>query len=86
MARQFNNKAGAALGGILIVELKALSPHCDPSDDLEQAIVQRATAEIHQAKMDDQVMFDSFSPALLLLASQTAPGIPGSWTFLDCSC
>jgi len=76
VARQFNGKASAALGGILIVELKALSPHCDPNDDLEQAIVSAAAAEIHQAKMDDQVMFDSFSPALLLLASQTAPAIP----------
>src|SRR6266700_898775 len=76
VARQFNGKAGVALGGILIVELKALSPHCDPTDDLEQAIVSAAAAEIHQAKMDDQVMFDSFSPALLLLASQTAPTIP----------
>jgi len=75
VARQFNGKAGAALGGILIVELKALSPHCDPTDDLEQTIVSTAAAEIHQAKMDDQVMFDSFSPALLLLASQTAPAI-----------
>ena len=76
VARQFNGKAGAALGGILIVELKALSPHCDPMDDLEQTIVSTAAAEIHQAKMDDQVMFDSFSPALLLLASQTVPSIP----------
>src|SRR6266481_519807 len=76
VARQFNGKAGAALGGILIVELKALSPHCDPTDDLEQTIVSTAAAEIHQAKMDDQVLFDSFSPALLLLASQTAPAIP----------
>jgi len=76
VARQFNGKAGAALGGILIVELKALSPHCDPNDDLEQTIVSTAAAEIHQSKMDDQTMFDSFSPALLLLASQTAPAIP----------
>jgi len=76
VARQFNGKAGAALGGILIVELKALSPHCDPTDDLEQTIVSTAAAEIRQAKMDDQVLFDSFSPALLLLASQTAPAIP----------
>jgi hypothetical protein len=76
VARQFNGKAGAALGGILIVELKALSPHCDPTDDLEQTIVSTAAAEIHQAKMGDQVMFDSISPALLLLASQTAPAIP----------
>ena len=76
VARQFNGKAGTALGGILIMELKALSPHCDPTDDLEQTIVSTAAAEIRQAKMDDQVLFDSFSPALLLLASQTAPGIP----------
>ncbi len=53
-----------------------MSPHCDPTDDLEQTIVSTAAAEIHQAKMDDQVLFDSFSPALLLLASQTAPAIP----------
>lgn len=75
VARQFNHGAGNALGGILIVELKALSPHCDPGDNLEQTIVSTAVAEIHQAQMDDQVMFDSFSPALLLLASQTAPAI-----------
>src|SRR5258706_16446381 len=76
VARQFNNKAGAALGGILIIELKALSPHCDPSDDLEQTIVSTVVAEAHQSQLDDQVMFDSFSQALLLLASQTAPAIP----------
>ncbi len=76
VARQFNNKAGAALGGILIIELKALSPHCDPNDDLEQTIVSTVVAEVHQSKLDDQVMFDSFSPALLLLASQTAAAIP----------
>ncbi len=76
VARQFNRSAGNALGGILVVELKALSPRCDPGDNLEQTIVSTAVAEIDQAKMDDQVMFDSFSPALLLLASQTAPAIP----------
>jgi glycerophosphoryl diester phosphodiesterase len=76
VARQFNGKAGAALGGILIIELKALSPHCDPNDDLEQTIVSTVVSEVHQSKLDDQVMFDSFSPALLFLASQTAPAIP----------
>src|SRR5260221_14347932 len=76
VARQVNRQSGNALGGILIVELKALSPHCDPADNLEQTIVSTAVAEIHQAKIEDQVMFDSFSPALLLLASQAAPAIP----------
>jgi glycerophosphoryl diester phosphodiesterase len=50
VARQANRQAGNALGGILIVELKALSPHCDPGDNLEQKIVSTAVAEIHQAK------------------------------------
>ena len=76
VARQVNRQSGNALGGILVVELKALSPHCDPDDNLEQTIVSTAVAEIHQAKIEDQVMFDSFSPALLLLASQAAPAIP----------
>jgi hypothetical protein len=76
VARQFNRQAGNALGGILVVELKALSPRCDPGDDLEEKIVSTAIAEIRQAKMDNHTMFDSFSPALLLLASQAAPAIP----------
>jgi hypothetical protein len=29
VAREFNNRARDDLGGILIVELKAFSPHCD---------------------------------------------------------
>jgi glycerophosphoryl diester phosphodiesterase len=76
VAREFNKKAGDDLGGIFIVELKAFSPHCDPNDEFEQAVVSAAVAEVRKAKMDDQVIFDSFSPALLLLAQQTAPEIP----------
>ena len=76
VARHFNKKAADELGGIFIVELKALSPHCDPADEFEQAVVSAAVAEVRQAKMANQVIFDSFSPALLYLASQTAPEIP----------
>jgi glycerophosphoryl diester phosphodiesterase len=76
VAREFNNRAGDDLGGILIVELKTFSPHCDPNDELEQAVVSAAVSEVRQAKMADRVIFDSFSPALLLLASQTGPEIP----------
>ena len=76
VAREFNNRAGDDLGGILIVELKAFSPHCDPGDVLEQAVVSAAVSEVRQAKMADKVIFDSFSPALLLLAAQTGPEIP----------
>jgi glycerophosphoryl diester phosphodiesterase len=76
VAREFNNRASDDLGGILIVELKAFSPHCDPGDVLEQAVVSAAVSAVRQAKMADKVTFDSFSPALLLLAAQTGPEIP----------
>jgi glycerophosphoryl diester phosphodiesterase len=76
VAREFNKKAGDDLGGILIVELKALSPLCDPRDELEQAVLSAAVPEIRKAQMENQVIFDSFSPALLYLAAQAAPEIP----------
>src|SRR5437773_666631 len=69
VARHVNREAGDDLGGILIVELKAFSPHCDPADEFEQPLVTAAVNELRQAKMTNQVMFDSFSPALLYLAS-----------------
>src|SRR6266436_3350532 len=46
VAREFNNVAGDDLGGIFIVELKAFSPHCDPGDVLEQAVVSAAVSEV----------------------------------------
>jgi glycerophosphoryl diester phosphodiesterase len=76
VARYFNKKAGDDLGGIFIIELKAFSPHCDPGDELEQALVSAVVPEVRKAKMVDQVIFDSFSPALLYLAAQAAPEIP----------
>ncbi len=35
-----------------------------------------AVSEVREARMADQVIFDSFSPALLALAAQAAPEIP----------
>jgi glycerophosphoryl diester phosphodiesterase len=76
VARHFNRKAGEDLGGIFIIELKAFSPHCDPGDEFEQAVVSAVVPEVRKARMTDQVIFDSFSPALLYLAAQAAPEIP----------
>ena len=76
VAREFNNISGDDLGGILIVELKAFSPHCDPADQFEQPLVSAAVSEVRKTNMTDKVIFDSFSPALLYLAAQAAPGIP----------
>ena len=76
VAREFNNRVSDDLGGILIVELKAFSPHCDPGDEFEQPLVSAAVNEVRQAQFADRVIFDSFSPALLYLAQQAAQEIP----------
>jgi glycerophosphoryl diester phosphodiesterase len=76
VAREFNNRAGDDLDGILIVELKAFSSHCDPADEFEQPLVSAAVDEVRHAKFADRVIFDSFSPALLYLTEQAAPEIP----------
>lgn len=81
VAREFNNRAGDDLGGILIIELKAFSPHCDPTDKFEQALMTAVVGEVNQAGMADRVIFDSFSPALLYLAAKAAPKIPRELDF-----
>jgi glycerophosphoryl diester phosphodiesterase len=76
VARQVNRENSDRLDGILIVELKAFSPHCDPDDVFEKPLVAAAVREARDARMTRQVILDSFSPALLFLASQAAPEIP----------
>jgi len=72
-ARRFND--AAPLRGLVIVELKAAAPMCDPTDTQDQAIVTAVVRVIRQMRMSDQVMLASFSPALLYLAQVHAPEI-----------
>jgi len=74
-ARNFNHDSGA-LQGLVIIELKAASPLCDPLDTEEHAIVTAVVRVVRHLGMTEQVMLDSFSPALLYLAAQQAPEIP----------
>lgn len=69
------NQASGPLRGIVIVELKAAAPLCDPDDTQERAIVAAATRAIRETRMVGQVMLTSFSPALLYLAWRHAPEI-----------
>ena len=64
-----------ALGGLLIVELKAPAPLCDPDDVQERAIVSAVVRTIRRMRMTRQVMLASFSPSLLFLAREQAPEI-----------
>lgn len=73
-ARHFNHRGGE-LSGLVIVELKAAAPFCDPHDTQEKAIVSAVTGVIRHAKMTDEVMLTSFSPALLHLAARKAPEV-----------
>jgi glycerophosphoryl diester phosphodiesterase len=73
-ARRFNQASGP-LRGLLIVELKAAAPLCDPDDTQEQAIVTAVTQIIRRLEMSRQVMLTSLSPALLYLAQAQAPEI-----------
>lgn len=73
-ARTFNERSDS-LSGLVIVELKAAAPLCDPDDTQDHAIVRAVSRVIRHARMTHQAMFASFSPALLFLASEHAPEI-----------
>jgi len=73
-ARAFNEFSGS-LSGLVIVELKAAAPLCDPHDTQDRAIVRAVSRVVRHAGMTRQVMFTSLSPVLLLLASEHAPEI-----------
>ena len=72
-ARRFNRRS--PLRGLMIVEMKAASPLCDPLDVEEPRIVSAVTSVIRRMGMTKQVMLMSFSPALLYLAAAEAPDI-----------
>jgi len=72
-ARRFNRLH--PLRGIMIIELKAAAPLCDPEDRQERAIVSAVTHVIRHMRMTRQVLLTSFSPALLFLAQRHAPDI-----------
>ena len=67
-------------GAVLIVELKAASPLCDPADVQDLAIAAAVARVVHRERMSDRVIFTSFSPALLLDARAVAPDVTRSLT------
>jgi glycerophosphoryl diester phosphodiesterase len=68
------------LRGLVIVELKAPSPLCDPKDTQEYALVSSVAAVIRRAGMTHQVILTSFSPVLLLHAQALIPETTRSLT------
>ncbi|MGH7305109.1 MAG: glycerophosphodiester phosphodiesterase [Candidatus Rokuibacteriota bacterium] len=78
-ARSFNRPWGP-LRGLVIVELKALSPLCDPGDMQERALVLSVGDVIRRVTMTEQVVLTSFSPALLFHAKMEIPEVARSLT------
>jgi glycerophosphoryl diester phosphodiesterase len=74
VAKRFRQRSWH-LSGLVIVELKAPAPLCDPDDSQEEAIAAAVVATIRDAEMVEQVVLTSFSPALLFLARELAPEI-----------
>lgn len=69
------NHAAPPLQGIVIVELKAARPLCDPHDEQDGPMVAAATRVVRHMRMTEEVLFTSFSPAILDIASLHAPEI-----------
>ena len=61
--------------GLVIVELKAPSPLCDPDDSTEFEYVSAVVDVIRERDMEKQVILQSFSPTLLHIALNIAPEI-----------
>ncbi len=77
VARSFTRQ-GDTPQGLIDIEIKAPSPLCDPFDEGEMPLVQAVVHDVRQARMNDQVILESFSPAILLIAQQVAPELPRS--------
>src|SRR5262245_10876523 len=73
-ASHWNERPGL-VSGLMIIELKAAAPLCDPDDSQERAIVKAVTQVVREANMTDRVMFASLSPALLAIAQNRVPEI-----------
>ena len=72
-ARRFNELH--PLRGIVIVELKAAAPLCDPKDAQDHPMVSAVTEIVRHMRMTRQVLLTSFSPAMIALARRHAPDI-----------
>jgi len=61
--------------GLVIVEIIAPTPLCDPLDESEGLLVEAVFAAVRDSKMVEQVKITAFSPSVLQLAGSVAPEI-----------
>jgi glycerophosphoryl diester phosphodiesterase len=68
------------VSGQLIIEMKSPSPLCDPGDVTGPDLVKAVVTAVEKVGLEEQVILESFSPALLLDALAIAPQLPRALT------
>lgn len=83
-AARFNRRNPDRLTGLLTVDLKSSSPHCDPEDAVEKdgTFVSNVIGVVRRLNATDLVYFNSMSPVLLGQARDLAPEIPRQLTLI----
>jgi len=67
--------------GQMILEIKTPAPLCDPGDTTVPALVAATLEEVNQAKMQQQVLIESFSPEVVAMVKASQPSIPRALSF-----
>lgn len=73
-ARPFTHRHDGPLG-LVDIEIKAPSPQCDPDDVFDSMLVAAVMSDVEQTDMAEQVLIESFSPAVVAMAAASAPDI-----------
>ncbi len=83
-AARFNRNNPDRLSGLLTVDLKPTSPHCDPEDIAERdaRFVSNVVRIIRRMGATELIYFNSMSPVLLGQARDLAPEIPRQLTLI----
>ena len=66
--------------GLVIIEIKTPSPLCDAADSTANALAESVIKAVRQSRMQQQVIVESFSPAVLNEIANLAPELPRNLT------
>ena len=74
VAQSFSHNKNAP-SGILDIEVNAPSAKCDPNNIYASKLLEAVLADVKQADMLKQIIIESYSPAILTLATDVAPDV-----------
>ena len=68
------------LQGLVIIEIKTPSPLCDATDSTANTLAESVIKAVRRSRMEQQVIIESFSPAVLNEIANLAPELPRNLT------